>query len=171
MPSRRFTLALVGLVLASGVSLAAGAAIDAPPTATFTNEDSESYRITMITPPDRQTALLTNVAVTTQAGDRQLVTVQDLVWHEPYRNVSVADDVQTSQVVVQPGETVTTSVESWEPGDYTVYLIERQAGTHSSVRADIVTCTQRQQEYSWTFEDRSGSGGYSCASSLDWLLA
>jgi hypothetical protein len=171
MPSRRFTLVLVGLLIASGASLVAGAAIDAPPTATFSNEDSESYRITMITPPDRHTALLTNVAVTTQAGDRQLVTVQDLVWHEPYRNVSVADDVETSQVVVQPGETVTTSVESWEPGDYTVYLIERRAGSDSSVRADIVTCTQRQQEYSRTFENRASSGGSVCASSLDWLLA
>lgn len=171
MPSRRFTLVLLGLVLASGVSLVAGATVDAPPTATFTNEDDESYRITMITPPDRQTALLTNVAVTTPDGDRQLVTVKDLVWNEQYRNASVADDVETSQIVVDPGETVTTSVGSWEPGDYTVYLFERRAGPHSSVRADIVTCTQRQQEYSWTFEDGGGSGGRVCASSLDWLLA
>lgn len=171
MPSRRFTLVFVALLLASGVSLVAGATIDGPPTATFTNEDDESYRITMITPPDRQTALLTNVAVTTPEGDRQLVTVEDLVWDEPYRNASVADDVETSQIVVHPGETVNTTVESWEPGDYTVYLIERRAGTDSSVRTDIVTCTQRQQEYSWTFENSGGSGGHVCASSLDWLLA
>jgi hypothetical protein len=171
MPSRRFTLVLVGLLLASGASLAAGAVIDAPPTATFTNEDSESYRITVITPPDRQTALLTNVAVTTPEGDRQLVAVKDLVWEEPYRNASVADDVQTSQIVVDPGETVTTTVESWDPGDNTVYLIERRAGPDSSVSVDIVTCTQRQQEYSWTFENSGGSGSSVCASSLDWLLA
>ncbi|MFC5369119.1 hypothetical protein [Salinirubrum litoreum] len=171
MPSRRFTLVLVGLLLASGVSLAAGAVIDGPPTATFTNEDDESYRITMITPPDRHAALLTNVAVTTQGGDRQLVTVEDLVWDEPYRNASVADDVETSQIVVDPGETVTTSVESWEPGDNTVYLIERRAGPDSSVRADIVTCPQRQQEYNWTFENSGGSGSSVCASSLGWFLA
>lgn len=170
MPSRRFSLVLAGLLLASGGSLVAGAVIDAPPTATFTNEDDESYRITMFTPPDRHTALLTNVAVTTPDGDRRLVTVRDLVWDEPYRNASVADDVETTQVVVHPGETATTSVESWEPGDNTVYLVERRAGSHSSVRADVVTCTQRQQEYSWTFEDSGGSGGRVCASSLDWLL-
>lgn len=170
MPSRRLTLVLVGLLLASGVSIVAGAMIDAPPTATFSNEDDRSYRITMFTPPDQQTALLTNVAVTTPDGDRQRVTVGDLVWHESYRNASVADDVRARQIVLAPGEEVTTTVQSWSPGDVTVYLIERQAGTESTLRADIVTCTQREQQYSRTFEDGSASGSSVCASSLGWIL-
>jgi hypothetical protein len=171
MPSRRFALVLVGLLLASGASIVAGAAIDAPPTATFANEDDRSYRITMLTPPDHQTALLTNVAVTTPEGDRRLVTVEDLVWGERYRNASVADDVPTNQVVLAPGEEVTTTVESWTPGDLTVYIVERRAGAESSVRVDVVTCTQREQQYSRTFENGSASGSSVCASSLDWLLA
>ncbi|MFC7138013.1 hypothetical protein ACFQRB_19235 [Halobaculum litoreum] len=170
MPSRRLALVLGGLLLLSGVSVAAGEVIDAPPTASFSNEDGRTYEVTIFTVPDHRTALLTNVGVTTADGERRLVTVSDLVWSREYRDASVADPgVETTTLTVEPGETVETTVSSWEPGELTVILIEERAGAATTIRADAVTCTQRQQEYSRTFETGGSSGSSVCASNLDWL--
>lgn len=163
--------ALVVLLLLIGVVGVGSATIDAPPLATFTNEDEDTYRITVFTPPDLQTAYSTAIAVTSPDGDRQTETVTDIEYHEQYRNPSVADkNIETSSFTIEPGDEVTINVQSWEPGDVTVYLIEEQMGNKSYTRTDIVTCTARQQRHSWTFEVGGGSGSSSCGSPLEWLL-
>lgn len=104
MAPRRMTVFLASLVLLSGLSVAAGAVIDAPPILTVENEDDTTYRVTAYTVEDRQTALLTNFAITTEDGERRLATLSQLIWPEGYQNVSVADDgIPTQQVTVEPG--------------------------------------------------------------------
>ncbi|EJN60723.1 hypothetical protein HSB1_13260 [Halogranum salarium B-1] len=125
----------------------------------------------MFSPPNLQTARSTEITVTSPDGIRRTETVADVDFHEQYRNSSVTDEtIETSSFTLEPGDEVSITVQSWMPGDVTVYLIEERAGNNSYTRADIVTCTKRQQKYRWTFEAGGGSGSSVCASPLDWIL-
>lgn len=172
MASRRTTAFLAVLVFLSGVSVAAGAVIDAPPTLTVENERNTSHRVTAYTVEDRQTAMLTNFAVTTDDGDRRLVTLSQLVWPGEFRNVTLTDDgVPAQQLTVEPGRDVTTTIDGWTPGNVTIYVVEDLGDNESHVHTDIETCTERQQEHTITLEPDGTSGSSLCASNLDWLLA
>ncbi|WP_254764001.1 hypothetical protein [Natrinema marinum] len=171
MASRRVGVLLAGLILLSGLTVAAGAVIDAPPTLTVENEDDTTYRVTAYTVEDRQTALLTNFAITTEDGDRRLATLSQLIWPEGYRNVTVADDgIPSQQVTVKPGDEATTTIDGWTPGNVTVYIVEDVGNNETHVHTDIETCPERQQEHHLTLEEDGTSGSSTCASSVDWLL-
>ncbi|WP_225741335.1 hypothetical protein [Halorussus halophilus] len=118
MAPRRTTVILAGLVLLSGLSVAAGEVIDSPPTMTVTNEDDTTYRVTAYTAESRQTAMLTNFAVTTRDGERRVATLSQLYWPDGYRNVTLADGgIPTRQLTVEPGDTKQMTVEEWQPGN------------------------------------------------------
>ncbi|SEL96788.1 hypothetical protein [Haloferax larsenii] len=171
MVSRRMTFLLAGLVLLSGVSVAASEAIDSPPTFTVSNEDNTTYRVTAYTAESTQAALLMNFEVTTRDGERRLATLSQLIWPDRYRNVTLADDgIPTQRVTVEPGDEVTTTIEAWEPGNVTVYIVEDLGDNETHTMTEIKTCTERQQEHSLTLESDGASGSSVCASSLDWLL-
>ncbi|WP_135305033.1 hypothetical protein [Haloarcula amylovorans] len=170
MAPRQTALLLAGLLLLNGVSVAAGEVYDGPPTVTVTNEDTTTYRVTAFTADSRQSALLTNFAVTTKDGDRRLAPLSQMVWALEFRNVTLVDDVSTQQFTVEPNETVTTTIESWTPGDVTVYVVEDLGDDELHVKTEIETCPQRQQEHSMTLESGGSSGTSVCASSVDWLL-
>ncbi|MFC6765575.1 hypothetical protein [Natrinema soli] len=172
MAPRRTTALLAGLVLLSGLSVAAGAVIDAPPTLTVENEDNTTYRVTAYTAENRQTALLMNFAVTAEDGDRRLATLSQLVWPEGFRNVTLVDDgVPTQQVTVEAGDEVTTTIGGWTPGNVTVYLVEDLGDNETHVHTDIETCTERQQEHSLSIAEDGTGGSSTCASSLELLLS
>lgn len=172
MASRRTIWVLVGLALLSGLSVAAGAVIDAPPTLTVENEDDTPYRVTAYTDENRHTALHMNFAVTTADGERRLATLSQLIWPEGFQNVTlVDDDIPIQQVTVDPGEEVTTTIDGWTPGNVTVYVVEDIGNNETHVQTELKTCTERQQEHSLTFEDGGASGSSVCASSLGWVLS
>ncbi|OAQ53903.1 hypothetical protein HTG_06440 [Natrinema mahii] len=170
--ARRRTIALLaGLVLLSGLSVAGGAMIDAPPTLTAENDDNTTYRVTAYTVENRETALLMNFAVTTEDGDRRLATLSQLVWPEGFRNVTVVDDgVPTQQITVEPDDEVTTTIDGWTPGNVTVYVAKDVDDNGTHVLTDINTCPARQQEHSITFDEGGSSWSSTCSSSIDWLF-
>jgi hypothetical protein len=90
MVSRRIAALFALLVLLSGVSVVAGDIVTSPPTMTVTNEDTTTYRVTAYTTDSLQTAMLLNFAVTTEDGERRLVTLSQLVWPEGHRNVTLS---------------------------------------------------------------------------------
>lgn len=171
MVSRRVTVLLAGLVLASGLSVVGGAVVDAPPTFTVTNTADTPHQVTTHTAESLQSAMLMNFAVTTESGDRRLVTLSQLVWPEGFRNVTLADrDVPTQEVTIEPGEETTTTIGGWTPGDVTVYIVEDLGDDETHVLTEIETCAQRQQTHTLTIEEDGFSGSSICASSYDWLL-
>jgi hypothetical protein len=172
MVSRQMTALLAVLVLLSGASVVAGDVITSPPTMTVTNEDTTPQRVTAYTVEDSQTALLMNFEVTTRDGERRLATLSQMVWPEGYQNVTLVDDgVPTQQVTVDPGEEKTMTVNAWQPGNVTVYVVEELDGNETHVQTEIETCPQRGQEHTLTLEESGSSGSYVCASNLHWLLA
>lgn len=171
MASRRTTALLVVLILFGGLSLAAGEAIDAPPTLTVTNKDDTTHRVTAYTVEERQTALLMNFAVTTSDGERRLATLSQLVWPDGFRNVTLTDDeIPTQRITVDPGDEATTTIDGWTPGNVTVYIVEDLGDNETHIKTDIKTCTVREQEHSITLKDSGGGGSSSCSSSVGWLL-
>lgn len=171
MASRPTTVLLAGLLLFGGLSIAAGAMYEAPPTMTVTNEDDTTHRLTAYTVESTQTALLMNFEVTTEDGDRRLATLSQLIWPTKFRNVTLADDgIPTQKITVEPGESVTTTIRGWTPGNVTVYVVEDLGENGTHVKTEIKTCTERQQEHTLTLEDGGSSGSSTCASNLDWLL-
>ncbi|MFC7068641.1 hypothetical protein [Halobaculum lipolyticum] len=170
MVHRRTASLLAVLGLLAVASVVAGAAVDAPPTATFTNEAGTTYRVTAFAVADTREASLTNVRVTDLDGERRPTTVGELRWPARYRSVELADDgLDARRIRVAPGEETTVTVGTWEPGDVTVFLVEELRGNETVARARIESCPQRQQEHGLTFETGGGSGYSTCASSLDWL--
>ncbi|WP_248909952.1 hypothetical protein [Halocatena marina] len=171
MASRRTTALLVVLILLGGFSLAAGEAIDAPPTLTVTNKDDTTHRVTAYTVEDRQSALLMNFAVTTIDGERRLATLSQLVWPDGFRNVTLTDDeIPTQRITIDPGDEATTTIDGWTPGNVTVYIVEDLENNETHIKTDIKTCTVREQEHSITLKDSGGGGFSSCSSSVGWLL-
>lgn len=172
MAPRTTTLLLVGLVALSGLSVAAGAVIDAPPTLTVENERNSTHEVTAYTVAESESPMQTNFAVTTDDGDRRLVALEQLYWPGEFRNVTLADDeIPSQRVTVAPGENVTTTVDAWTPGNVTIYIAEDLGADREHVHTRIVSCTERQQEHRITLEDGGASGGYTCASSLGWFLS
>lgn len=171
MASRRTIVLLTGLILLSGLSVAAGEAYDAPPTLTVTNEDDTPYRVTAYTAEDRQAALLMNFAVTTEDGERRLASLSQLIWPDGFRNVTLVDDgIPTQRITVGPGDEVTTTIDGWTPGNVTVYIVEDLGENETHVQTVLKTCTKREQEHSLTLEPDGSSGFSVCSSSVDWLL-
>jgi hypothetical protein len=171
MVSQRIAALLALLVLLSGASVVAGDVITSPPTMTVTNEDTTTYRVTAYTTDSLQTAMLLNFAVTTEAGERRLVTLSQMVWAEGYRNVTLVDDgIPTRQVTVAPGEKASMTVTGWTPGNVTVYVVEDLGDNDTHAQTEIETCTKRGQEHTLTLTERGSSGSSVCASSVDWLL-
>jgi hypothetical protein len=172
MVSQRIAALLALLVLLSGASVVAGDVITSPPTMTVTNEDTTTYRVTAYTTDSLQTAMLLNFAVTTEDGERRLVTLSQMVWADRYRNVTLVDDgIPTRQVTVEPGEDASMTVSEWSPGNVTVYIVEDLGDNEAHVQTEIETCTKREQEHTLTLERGGSSGSSVCASSVDWLLA
>lgn len=171
MVSRSRTLLL--LVVLAAVLVGAGVATGDPkPQLTVENERSTTQYVTAYTVPDTGAAGYVNFAVTTDEGEWRLVTYHDLAWPGEYRNVTLRDeDVPRQEIVVEPNETVTTSVEHWEKGDVTLYIVEEGTNrTHTGTRT--VTCGQRGQKHRLTFPSGSGfSGGYTCAGGFGWLFS
>lgn len=171
MVARRPAILLAVLLL--GVALVGGAvALGSPePVVTIENGDNVSYRVTAYTVEDTDEAGYLNFEVTTDDGDRRLVTYADLVWPSGYRNVTpVDDDVNSQSFVVEANETTTESVEGWSAGDVTVYVIERGANrTHT--RSRTIDCGKRGQEHGFEFTDESDSSGSTlCANGIGWVF-
>jgi|GEM_PF-1230512 len=171
MASRTTTLLLTGLVVLSGLSVAAGAVIDAPPTLTVENERNTTHEVTAYTIAQSESPMQLNFAVTADDGDRRLVTLEQLYWPGEFRNVTLADQgIPAQQVTVDPGENVTTTIDAWTPGNVTIYIAQDLGANREHVHTRIVSCTEREQNHRITLKDDGASGGYTCASSLDWFL-
>lgn len=172
MAPRRTAALVAVLVLLGGFSVVAGAVIDAPPTLTVENEDDTTYRVSAYTVEDRRTAMLTNFAVTTDDGERRLATLSQLIWPEGFRNVTLVDDgIPTQRITVEPGDDVTTTIDGWEPGDVTIYVVEDLGDNETHVQTELETCPRRRQEHGLTLEEDGASGFSTCSSGIDWLLS
>ncbi|AGB33782.1 hypothetical protein C488_20387 [Natrinema pellirubrum DSM 15624] len=155
------------LLFLSAITVAVGTP---EPTVTFENQDNETYYVTVYTVSDEDVAGYLNFEVTTDEGDRRLVTYEDLVWPGEYENVTLVDDgVDTQTFVVEPGETKHGIVTGWSQGDVTVYISERgPEREHDTSRT--ITCESRGQSHSLTLEE-SGSGSSStCAGGFGWVF-
>ena len=163
---------LIGSALIVGLLLVGSAfAVGTPePAVTLDNQDNETHYVTVYTVPDEDAAGYVNFEVTTDDGDRQLVTYEDLVWPGYYENVTLKDDeIDTQTFVVEPGDTVDGVVTSWSQGDVTVYIAERGPNReHTTSR--VVTCGSRGQTHSFTFEDSGGGGTTTCAGGISWIF-
>ncbi|WP_049915453.1 hypothetical protein [Haloferax mucosum] len=169
MVSRTATV-LAALVLLSGLSIVAGAVIDSPPKLTVENDDNTTYRVKAYTVESAERAMVTNFMVTTEDGERRRATLSRLVWPGEFRNVTLADEgVPRQQITVEHGETVTTTVEAWTPGNVTFYIVEDLKNNESHVYTRVKTCTKREQEHNMHFEE-SISGSSTCSSSMGWLF-
>lgn len=172
MVARRFAILLSMLLLLGAILVGVTATVGTPePVVTLENDDDVTYHVTAYTVDDQDAAGYLNFEVTTEAGDRKLVTYADLVWPSGYRNVTLLDEhVNRQSFVVGPNETTTKTVEGWTRGDVTVYVIESGADrTHTWSRT--VTCRDRGQEHGLRFSEDGGSGGSTvCAGGIGWIF-
>ncbi|QFU84351.1 hypothetical protein [Natronorubrum aibiense] len=163
---------LVGGVLVLCVLLAATVfAVGTPePTVTLENQDNETHYVTVYTVSDEDVAGYLNFEVTTDDGDRRLVTYEDLVWPRYYENVTLVDDgVNTQTFIVKPGETKHGIVNEWSQGDVTVYIDERgPERKHDNSRT--VSCGSRGQSHSLTLQEAGSGSSISCAGGFGWIF-
>ena len=163
MVSRRTAALLVGLLLLGGGLWYGPATGTAAPTLTVENQADTPYRVTAYTVESGQRATFLNFAITTRDGERRLATLSQLFWPDGYRNVTLVDrGIPTRRVTVAPGESVTTTVDGWRPGNVTVYLVERLGDDETLRYAELETCTRRGQEHSMTLEGDGKSGSATC---------
>lgn len=158
---------LVLCLLLSGAALAVGTP---EPAVTVENQDDERYYVTAYTVQDQDVAGYVNFEGTTDDGDRELVTFEDLVWPHEYQNLTLVDDeIETQTFVVEPDETVDGVVTTWSQGDVTVYIAERGPDReHTSSR--IVTCGTRGQTHSFTLKESGMSSATTCGGGYDWIF-
>ncbi|THE65708.1 hypothetical protein D8Y22_05935 [Salinadaptatus halalkaliphilus] len=169
MISRRLAALLTLTLLAVSLVGLTDVPGDPAPELTVESEDDDTYYVSAYTVADADAAGYLNFEVTTADGDRRLVTLADLVWPRGHQNVRLVDDVGHQEIVVEPDETVTTTLENWEHGEMTIYVVERGADrTHESTRT--IDCGNRGQEHRITLEDGGGGGGHTCASDFGWVL-
>lgn len=142
------TLALVLLCL---LTVSAGCSVPflgGPPEATVENERDDPLRVVAYTVSTDDPAGLAFHA-TPPNEPRQVRSLYDVFWSVGYRNVSmVREDATTHPFTVAPGESVTTTLDGWTPGDVTVYLVETLGGEVLDV--DVVQCDKRGQSHSIT---------------------
>ena len=171
MVSRRSLLVGGGLLVLTLVLTSGVLGVGTPePVVTLENEDDATYHVTAYTVTDADAAGFLNFEVTTEDGQRRLVTYEELVWPGEYRNVTLIDDgVDVHAFTVDPGETTTGTIDGWSRGDATVYVVERGAEReHTSSRA--ITCQRRGQTHSLTLEPSGSEGSSTCAGGIGWLL-
>ena len=158
------------LVLCLLLSAITGAVGTPEPTVTFENQDNETYYVTAYTVSDEDVAGYLNFEVTTDEGDRRLVTYEDLVWPAEYENVTLVDDeVNTQTFVVEPGETKHDVVTGWSQGDVTVYISEHGPEREHDTSL-TVACGNRGQSHSLTFEESGSGSSTSCAGGFGWVF-
>ncbi|WP_255681659.1 hypothetical protein [Natrinema sp. SYSU A 869] len=140
------------------------------PTVTFENQDNETHYVTVYTVSDKDTAGYLNFEVTTDEGDRRLVTYEDLVWPGYYENVTLVDEgVNAQTFVVESDETKHGVVNGWSQGDVTVYIDERgPKREHTTSRT--VTCGSRGQSHSFTLQESGAGSSISCAGGISWIF-
>jgi len=169
VPRRSFLIGglLIVCLLLAGTALALGTP---EPTVTFENQDNETHYVTAYTVPDEDAAGYVNFEVTTDDGDRKLVTYEDLVWPGYYENVTLVDsEIDTQTFVVDPGETADGVVTNWSRGDVTVYIAERGPNReHTTSR--VITCGNRGQTHSFTLQESGGGGTTVCAGGYSWIF-
>ncbi|WP_136718600.1 hypothetical protein [Halorientalis salina] len=164
MVSRRMIALLVGLSLIGGYLLYGSVTGTTQPTLTVENNDTTSYQLSAYTVESREKAMYMNFRVTTREGERRLKTLSQLVWSDRDRNVTLADDgIPEQHITVAPGEEVTTTIDGWNRGDVTVYIIEEHRGNETHRQTAIKTCTKPGQEHSLTLEEDGSSGSSTCA--------
>lgn len=164
MSLRRVGLVLAAVVVVGALLWPVGPWAEPRPELTIENGGGggSPAEVTAITTPNLRTAMLTNFEATNRSGHRRLVTVEQLVWPEGYRNLTLVDDVASQHWAVDPGENLTTTVEPWEQGDVTVYVIE--AGPNqTNRRTRVITCRRTGQVHELTVEG-AGVGSFTrCA--------
>lgn len=163
MVSRRTMALLLGLALVSGYVLYDTVSGPAQPTLTVENNDTTAYRLSAYTVESREKAMYMNFEVTTRDGAHRRKTLSKLVWSDRDRNVTLADNgIPAQHITVEPGETVTTTIDEWDRGDVTVYLAEELQDNETHVYTKIDTCTKPGQEHRLTFEEDGTSGSSTC---------
>ena len=170
MVPRRLLLLGGALVLAGFIAALAIGVGTPEPTVTLENQDNETHYVTAYTVPDEDAAGYLNFEVTTDDGERQLVTYEDLVWAGYYQNVTpVNEGVNTQTFVVEPGETKHDFVDGWSSGDVTVYVNER-GSQREHVTSRTISCGSRGQSHSFTLQESGSGGSYTCAGGFGWLF-
>ncbi|MCW8171920.1 hypothetical protein [Natrialba swarupiae] len=156
MVSRRLAVLLSAVALAA-VVVGIGAATGTPePILTIENENDVEYHVTAYTVEDMDEAGYLNFEVTTEDGDQRILSFADLVWPNYERNVTLVDDgVESHEVTVEPGENVTTTVDGWEHGEQTIYIVE-EGENRTHVATLTKSCTSRGQDHGISFSNGSG---------------
>lgn len=135
-------LALLLVVTAGCVSPLQGS----PPESTVENRDETSYRVVVYTTTD-DIHEKTGFYATTETGERRLVGFRDVVFSHGYRNVTIADETGTTmeRFTVEANSTATRTIDGWEQGDQTIYLVETLDG--ELVFAKLVECEKQGQSH------------------------
>ena len=163
MVSRRKIVVLLGLALVSGYAMYDTVSGPSQPKLTVENNDTTTYQVSSYTVESREQAMYMNFEVTTKDGEHRLKTLSQLVWTDWDRNMTLADDgIPTQQITVAPGEKMTTTIDGWERGDVTVYLVEKIDDNETHVSTRIQTCPRTGQEHSLTFKEDGTSGSSTC---------
>lgn len=171
IPRRLLLLGGVGILVVGGFIVALAIGVGTPePTVALENQDDETHYVTAYTVPDEDAAGYLNFEVTTDDGERQLVTYADLVWAGHYENVTLVDEgVDAQTFVVEPGETKHGVVDGWSSEDVTVYVNER-GSQREHVTSRTVSCGSRGQSHSFTLEESGSGGSVSCAGGFGWIF-
>ena len=133
-----------------------------PPEVTVENRADQTYRTIVYTVPDdvhRATGFYA-----TEDGERRLVGFGDVAFGAGLHNVTLADrsEATVDRFTAGPNQSVMTTVEGWEQGDSTIYLVETLDG--KLVFADVIRCEQAGQTH-WIdiYSNESVKWGSTCS--------
>ncbi|ESP88038.1 hypothetical protein [Candidatus Halobonum tyrrellensis] len=140
-------VALALLVVAAGC---AGPLLGGPPETTVENSASDEYRVDVYTVPVDDPAALEFSRATD--GGRRPLDARDVQFPSGERNVTLDNEGATLQrrVVLAPGENVTATLDGWNRGETTVYLVE--TADERLVYTRVVDCGSGDQSHTLTVE-------------------
>jgi len=146
---------VLALAVVLAVALSGCSALSDPgsPYLSVENRDDAEYRLAVYVVDVDDRANLTFRA-TTADGTRTTVGASDLRNGTGYRNVTLdAAGADSQRITIRGAANTSASINMWQPGDATVYVIETADGTASLVGAYAITCDLREQDHEMTIED------------------
>lgn len=151
MQRSRIVLLLLTVVLVGSLVCWMGFSPADPPTLTVENQDSVQYRLTVYAVPNVDGVNDLRFNATTKNGSRHTVPFTYLQSGAPLSNVTVIEEATRSQQRLIPANgNFSTTVEIWNPGMTTVYVIETTDGTESLIGLEVDFCENGGQKHQIT---------------------